>query len=611
MESYKTYKRQLFFIKAEPTFEGLRISLLDQYSRIFSYSRKEKYSKADINCIDRIVLQEKDKEVILKLGDGLNSIIGARGTGKSYLLNLFTGKTDKYSGSAISSDIQLKSVCFTNGTEKESLSSVDYDILTQRGTNDSNTQNENSIYGLLADAPFKMGAYLAEIKKLDSSPTQNFNIKPIIDAINVLIDLYIEIDQAKKNELNLTFFDLYNQYYNEQSDNIFLHDKFNDSNIYVQNEIAQIEELLEQIEIINNSTTAILTAFNKVEKQKLFSNIGIDFSLDKEVLRQLKNDKITKVKSFYKNKLKFNRRILKIINSCIAEIRQSSTNTENTLTGNLSALNDFISLNLAKLRKAKKGTELLNNQVKSPIYDEEIYKINVGQQIYEIKTVSELNFLEFDQQTFEKFFSKYKIEFKHDIFVECFDPNLFGKVFIEKIYKNYDRRYKDYHFQIPELEKQLFLNFNDGIFKNWSTLSPGERADKLLDIVLDGDSSKILLIDQPEDDLDNETIYKTITRKIRDLKLRRQLIVVTHNANIAITGDSDRLIVCQNDSNCFSCYCDGIESKNLYSYESINSSLDDRKILLIAAEILDGGKEAIRKRVRKIGYKDIFYKEQN
>lgn len=73
-----------------------------------------------------------------------------------------------------------------------------------------------------------------------------------------------------------------------------------------------------------------------------------------------------------------------------------------------------------------------------------------------------------------------------------------------------------------------------------------------------------------------------------------------HLDNIAITGDCDALIVCQNDNEHFSCYCDGIESQEKYSYKSINSTLDERKILLIAAEILDGGKEAIRKRVRKI-----------
>ena len=139
---------------------------------------------------------------------------------------------------------------------------------------------------------------------------------------------------------------------------------------------------------------------------------------------------------------------------------------------------------------------------------------------------------------------------------------------------------------------------------------PGERADKLLNIVLNGDSGKILIIDQPEDDLDNETIYRTMVQKIRELKLRRQIIIVTHNANIAISGDSDRLIVCQNNNGAFSCYCDGIESTRQYDYHSINSTIRNQKILTIAAKILDGGKEALRKRVRKIGYKDLFYKEE-
>jgi len=85
---------------------------------------------------------------------------------------------------------------------------------------------------------------------------------------------------------------------------------------------------------------------------------------------------------------------------------------------------------------------------------------------------------------------------------------------------------------------------------------------------------------------------------------------VTHNANVAITGDSDLLIVCQNSNDKFSCIANGIESLDLYNYISINSKMEGKKILLIAAEILDGGKEALRKRVRKIGYKDIFYKEK-
>ena len=237
--------------------------------------------------------------------------------------------------------------------------------------------------------------------------------------------------------------------------------------------------------------------------------------------------------------------------------------------------------------------------------------MDVGRSKFFIKTISELNFFYIEKNIFENLFNKYRISYTPNILVQCFDVNDYGKSFIKMLYEKLDKRFRSLHLEFPPIDKQLYLDFGNGEFKNWAVLSPGERADKLLDIVLNGNSGKILLIDQPEDDLDNETIYRTLVNKIRELKLRRQIIVVTHNANVAITGDSDRLIVCQNDDDHFSCYADGIESLKTYDYISINSKIENRKILLIAAEILDGGKEALRKRVRKIGYKDIFYKEQD
>ena len=118
IESYRLYKDKLFFIKAEPTFEGLRISLLDQFSRIFTHERKNKFSKESISCIDYAVLNQAGEEVCIQFGDGLNSIIGARGTGKSYLLNLITGRAEKYQGSAIAADITLKYTFFKRNREK-------------------------------------------------------------------------------------------------------------------------------------------------------------------------------------------------------------------------------------------------------------------------------------------------------------------------------------------------------------------------------------------------------------------------------------------------------------------------------------------------------------
>lgn len=609
IESYREYKKNLFFIKAFPTFEGLRISLLDQYSRIFTLERKLKYSKDSIQCIDHVVLEQSGEETIIPFGDGLNSIIGARGTGKSYLLSLLAGKVEKYTGSAIAADIKLSNICFSNGEEKKFLSPADYDILTQRGSG-SSEQSENSIYGLLADAPFKMSSYIEEIKKLDPKPTRNLKIQNLINQINLLIDSYIEINSLRESAVNLSFFNIYNKYYSDKSDNIKLSDLFSGAEQSAETEKTQIDETVSQLNMIQSNAETLLEALTKVESQKNFSQIGISFNDEKELLLRLRDEKLVLIIDFYKRKRQIINRILKILNLILVSIRQDSSNVENTLTENVCNLNDFITSACAVLRKTKKVCTEVYDQSHQDIIDEEIFRINVGQQTYEIKTISRLNLYNLSHDEFEKLLLAYKIEYKPDIFNNCFKYEFWGKDFIDKIYVKLDHRRRDYHLEMPKLEKELFLNF-DGSFKNWASLSPGQRADKLLDIVLNGDSGKILLIDQPEDDLDNETIYKTITKKIRDLKLRRQIIVVTHNANIAITGDSDKLIVCQNDNEHFNCYCDGVESKELYSYKSINSNLDNRKILLIAAEILDGGKEAIRKRVRKIGYKDIFYKESS
>ncbi len=68
--------------------------------------------------------------------------------------------------------------------------------------------------------------------------------------------------------------------------------------------------------------------------------------------------------------------------------------------------------------------------------------------------------------------------------------------------------------------------------------SPGQKSAALLAFILSyGD--KPLLLDQPEDDLDNDLIYSLIVQSIKDTKTKRQIIIVTHNPNIVVNGDSE------------------------------------------------------------------------
>ena len=68
--------------------------------------------------------------------------------------------------------------------------------------------------------------------------------------------------------------------------------------------------------------------------------------------------------------------------------------------------------------------------------------------------------------------------------------------------------------------------------------SPGQKTAALLAFILSyGDEP--LLLDQPEDDLDNTLVYKLIVKQLRSIKSKRQVIIITHNANIVVNGDAE------------------------------------------------------------------------
>ena len=99
-----------------------------------------------------------------------------------------------------------------------------------------------------------------------------------------------------------------------------------------------------------------------------------------------------------------------------------------------------------------------------------------------------------------------------------------------------------------EVETQIFDDvlditlFDEGTPKRVDQLSKGQKATAMLPLIL-REAEYPLIFDQPEDDLDNRFIFETLVERIRDLKLKRQLIFVTHNANIPVLGDAERVIV--------------------------------------------------------------------
>ncbi|CAN7527214.1 hypothetical protein LJR044_003744 [Microbacterium foliorum] len=116
-------------------------------------------------------------------------------------------------------------------------------------------------------------------------------------------------------------------------------------------------------------------------------------------------------------------------------------------------------------------------------------------------------------------------------------------------------------------------------------LSKGQRATALLLLLL-GASMSPLVIDQPEDDLDNRFVYDGVVQKLRSLKGTRQLIVSTHNANVPVLGDAELIVTLEADGQHGRTVADGV------------GSLDDPKVRKYAEDLLEGGRTAFDARKR-------------
>lgn len=144
-----------------------------------------------------------------------------------------------------------------------------------------------------------------------------------------------------------------------------------------------------------------------------------------------------------------------------------------------------------------------------------------------------------------------------------------------------------------------------------NVMSPGKKALVLLQLLIDLDETDCpILIDQPEDDLDNRSIFEQLIPFIKKKKEVRQIIVVTHNANIVIGADAEEVIIAnQNgtdspnkDSVHFSYRSGSIE--NDYPLLKENGSVEDgilakQGIQQHICDILEGGEKAFEKRKNK------------
>ncbi len=159
-----------------------------------------------------------------------------------------------------------------------------------------------------------------------------------------------------------------------------------------------------------------------------------------------------------------------------------------------------------------------------------------------------------------------------------------AKMTIEDQVKEYDEFYK-YLFSLNYLAPYYELML-DG--KTLNELSPGEKGALLLVFYLMLDKEDIpLIIDQPEDNLDNQSVAKIVVEFIKIAKKRRQIFMVTHNPNLAVVADAEQIIHVR------------INKQNNNEFSYLSGSIENPEINQCLIDVLEGTLPAFGKRKNK------------
>ena len=134
----------------------------------------------------------------------------------------------------------------------------------------------------------------------------------------------------------------------------------------------------------------------------------------------------------------------------------------------------------------------------------------------------------------------------------------------------------------------LKMQMDDGTYRRIEELSGGQRVSVLLSLLLETADDRPLVIDQPEDELDNRFLFDTVLPALKKLRGRRQVILATHNANVVVNGDADMVIQ--------------LDATAHRGWVARAGAIEEQTIRNAIVRTVDGGEEAFRLRRRKYGF---------
>jgi predicted ATPase len=634
------------WIKADLTFNGLKQILYEADERV-KIQQDKPDDKSVYQVIDKVVLSENDfwKGTIC-FNENLNTIIGGRSTGKSTLLKAIAKKTDNKAKIEDDKDFI-----------QNHLSGIS--VIWKDGEKTARRDIEFFAQSYMHDIAKDTGKIDSLIKQVISNKEEN----------KLLVEYDTKNSELKKS-LSKNILDVFQL----QSDIEKLKLKFKEKGdkkgveIEIQRLNTKIKELSKNATITSQELETYQNSLKEItEKEQLIKQSDNDLSL----LSTLKNKSIVdtyyisefdNLSSSIKNSIieSFNRLKIAVDNkwaeyvvsteqSIITKKQEYTTQIEQTKSSDLykkgtqyysnnKELNDIQNKLKEENSKLQEITELeeklkqLNSRKTTTIIqivaDHNSYNSNAQSLVRNLKIehdkVKITTNINCEKQEIKSFLENRLNQRGNerqsyiDNFANQYESNISDTIkdFLSKAlnreidYKNNNTNQNviNEFFTTNWFDISFELSYQNDVF---SEMSQGKQAFVILKLLLEFSTKECpILIDQPEDSLDNRAIYNELVQYLRTKKKQRQIILVTHNPNVVVSADAENVIVAnQNGKN--SSNKDGIK------FQYINGSLEDTKtkdnsneIVLESqgirehvCEILEGGKEAFENREKKYGFK--------
>lgn len=536
---------------ALPTFNGLRLSLSESSRLVYSNTKPIIWSE-NIKSIKHV---KSNIDIDVVLTSGLNVVIGGSSSGKTLLVDSIFNSISKDFSNTNYSIYEVEKIQVENpsGITPHYLSQ-NYIMSVVNNSTDDRIENIEIIKNVFpGDEQIKEGidSGLRSLKlnikdlikcvKVIDQETKNLNKIPVLSRLITQSDIQGNII----NDLLPT--DIEIQKFQYQQQKYFDHKKtLNEIELFLNNNplIKHNSELISLL--INELDTAYNASSNEIIIRKIITENKVEYD---EFLKSHNTEGQSKKQNFelllstLKKYSKATKDFYRILNEISTYQLNFGSEEIESMGHKLYIENDFI------LNK-EKFLEVINHYLKT------------GYKIFDFKSIT-------PESLFEDNFKKQSPK------VQDYDD------FENKIYNDFEALNR----------KKYKIITNDG--RKFENLSAGWKTSVILDIILGYDRDLApVIIDQPEDNLATNYINKGLVEAIKKIKTKKQIILVSHNATIPMLADAQNIILCRNDNNKLIIKSSGLEGK-----------IDDKFVLDHIAEITDGGKSSIKKRVKKYNLK--------